>query len=320
MRTLQDFIIAYNLQDELDAWSGGKTAELTPDQFLASMQGKTGKTLLDTYEIFWIAVFGKYTEDGKNDYYYGGVPDDLLISRIILPTAVYFEPAPVRPYPIDVQPSPYPAPFSVKMTSSLGFDIRLAGHFNEAAPLSYDPITLSSNRIGKLDAIAGIAPDSRIYIPAGSVVDFMWDSNQLPAPDTVLALTLAACKVRDVMADTVVLKGITGLWYATDSIFGDVKEFNGADAEEETAIAYGFIETMYADSESTRQFLKTYITATDGILNYEPHTLTIKNRSDVARVLVLKPLNGEIQHDKLPNNVTVENGNLVIEFAPGEGV
>ena len=323
MSSLQDFVTEFGLQADFDAWLGLKVNELTEQAFLDSLQGKSGKSnIFGMYDQFWISIFGEYAEDNEN----------LLIGRFIFPEEIYIEPSPLKAHVMTVEPSPLYDDFTINMTCGQQFDARKIGHYTESGrPLSNIDLEYSQ---GKIKSIAGIDPTDRIYIRKGSLLNFEWDSDNLPVDKSVIALTLQAYKRKFIPTDTAIIQGISGLWYVSVSGIGSLKGYNGVldnngnNVESALPFSVENLTNITRYSESIGMFQRDISVGSDylPLLNEIPTNMTIRNHSNTDRIITLIPVNeadtnnnGALEDSNLlPSNAYMDGNKLIIELAANQ--
>lgn len=320
-KTSQDFIDEFDLEQKFYDWLQPRIAKLTIDAYTESLKGKNGKSpSLGSFEQFWISICARYVPDPPDSQ---STPssNDLLIQKIILPTEIFFEQQQI--HRVDSDPSDSP---TITMTSSLGFETRLDGHYNELGSISNEPITFTANANNEL--MIEMPALSRLYVPLGSVLSFNWA--QQPNEESVKTLTLSAKKKREFSTDTAVVK-LSGYFKFTDSNFGKVTDSDGSPLLLNTSQLPFFSDEFYFEEAIlTKDFYTAYSISSSGgdPVFHTNATVTIVNQSNVERTLTITPAVGEVaggiggrveNQQNLPSNAYMSNGNLIITLAANQG-
>lgn len=320
-KTPQDFIDEFNLEQKFSDWLQPRIDKLTLEVYTESLKGKNGKSpSLGSFEQFWISICARYVPDPL-DSQSTPSPNDLLIQKIILPTEIFFEQQQI--HRVDSDPSDAPL---IMMTSSLGFETRLDGHYNELGNISNEPITFTANANNEL--MIEMPALSRLHVPLGSVLSFSWV--QQPSEESVKTVTLSVKKKREYSSDTAVVK-LSGYFKFTDSNFGKVTGSDGIPLLLNTSQLPFFSDEFYFEERTiTKDFYTVYSISSSGgdPIFHTNATVTIVNQSNVERTLTITPavsvvagsIGGRVENQQnLPSNAYMSNGNLIIRLAANQG-
>lgn len=324
--TEREFLVAIGAEDGFNAWLEDRVVKLTEDAFNSMIVGKNAKSaVVSKYEKFWISICGVY-QPAPVDPAAAPVPDsqfDTLINAIVLPTDIFFE-----QHQIHHAQKSSGAP-SVAMVSSTGFHIRDVGNYNNEDSVHTDTsesVELIANDDGTIAPFSMLSAGQRLYVKTGSTLQFNWTVK--PVEETFVSLTLVVKKKMEADSDTAVVK-LSGHFQIHDSINGWVKSAGGSRSVLSiNQFAFFSDGYLFADDFLSNFFYTDFSAVATGYdpVFFQNGTVTVKNMSNVGRVLTLVPYNldaGFISSiDENPNdlasNVEIRNGALVLTLAANQ--
>ena len=327
MKTMMQFLEEYELVDEYNEWLNGIDAVLTEGAFIDFLKGMNGSTpLLPPFEKFWISVFGKYIVEEDDTT---GAQPDLVITKIVIPNDIFIDSTTKVHTFISGSVNT-----NILVNSSTGFVYCNYEDYDDISggTVNNSTLTLSTSE-SYVRNFAGLTPEQRMYVRAGSLLEFRYESE--PTEDTEVSLTFAASKLRDISSDTTVIKGISGYFKLKDNNLGVLTEVGFGMAPQESIVDFSKYSNSLGNAYTNAQrgFTESYDiqfkqTGYAGVFNVALGTLTIKNNSKIARVLTLTPFDpinldseftGKFLPKNLINNATAEGGSIVIELTANQG-
>lgn len=252
--------------------------------------------------------------------------NDLLINAIVLPTDIFFEQHQIHQLFSSDEDTP-----NIVMSSSNGFYI-VDPKSNQPATFREEPIELGINPDGEFKPFDLLELGQRLVVKAGSTLIFEWA--EVPMIATTKTLTLVAKKKAEPDLDTAVVK-LSGWfqihdsakgWVRNSSLDGDANSLRYAlNLDQFAFYSDGF---LFEDSFLSNFFYNDFSAVATGFdpVFYQHGTATIKNMSNIDRVLTLVPYNSgagfissidENPYD-LPPNVEIINGALVLNLAANQ--
>lgn len=252
--------------------------------------------------------------------------NDLFINAIVLPTDIFFEGSQIHQIFSSDEGTP-----DIRMSSSKGFYYREAGHYNEQGEFDDTDIILSVSPDGVFKPF-GLSATERLYVPAGSTLTFEW--LEAPTIATVKTITLVANKKVEPELDTAVVK-LSGWFLIHDSAKGWVRNSTLSGGAEALRVVLKLSQfalysngALFDDAFLSNFFYEDFSAVATGLTGsyFESGTVTIKNMSNVPRVLTLVPYNSGLSFissidenpNDLPPNVEIRNGALVLNLAANQ--
>lgn len=323
MKSLDDFLKDFELEEEYEAWLALREQRLSEDVFLESLQGVNGNSadLLTAHEKFWISFTGHFVPPEDDTVQLSQYA--LLINKLIFPVDIFFEKSQQH------MSSFIPESAQILMKSDKGFLIKgiSDGYKDPIGTISTD-IVLTNNGL-QLDTLDS---KDRLYLPKGSVLTF-WFAEP-PTTESLVAATLVANKVKEIPIDMAILNKLSGAFYIHDSLEGDLLNIDGSLAavtvRQMPFYSSSNIRFISEDVEIQPEwFYKAYTITQTGADNFDQDGIvSIKNNTPVTRVLTLKPLidtpifyrKGKVTIDNPPQNVKVEGDTVIITLDGNQGI
>lgn len=323
MKSLDDFLKDFELEEEYEAWLALREQRLSEDVFLESLQGVNGNSadLLTAHEKFWISFTGHFVPPEDDTVQLSQYA--LLINKLLFPVDIFFEKSQQH------MSSFIPDSAQILMKSDKGFLIKGIddGYKEPIGTISTD-VVITNNGL-QLDALGS---KDRLYLPKGSVLTF-WFA-EIPTTESLVAATLVANKVKEIPIDMAILNKLSGAFFVHDSLEGDLLGIDGS------PVAVTVRQMPFYSSSNIRLisedvdiqpewFYKAYTVTQTGADNFDQDGIvSIKNNTPVTRVLTLKPLTntpvfyrkGKVTIDNPPANVKVEGDTVIITLDGNQGI
>lgn len=324
MKSLDDFLKDFELEEEYEAWLALREERLSEDVFLESLQGVNGNSadLLTAHEKFWISFTGHFVPPEDDTVQLSQYA--LLINKLLFPVDIFFEKSQQH------MSSFIPTSTQILMKSDKGFLVKGIddGYKETINTISTDVvITPDGLQLDTLDS------KDRLYLTKGSVLTF-WFAER-PTTESLVAATLVANKVKEIPIDMAILNKLSGAFFIHDSLEGDLLNIDGSPAAVTVRQMpfYSNSNIRFISGEDIEiqpeWFYKAYTVTQTGADNFDQDGIvSIKNNTSVTRVLTLKPLTdtpsiyrkGKVTIDNPPQNVKVEGDTVIITLDGNQGI